>query len=152
MPSHQNWPVNSAVDVPVLTTPPLNETDFNAMNFSQWKQLERQVLIKSNINNWLICHPGTGSLIDWQTEDVSCHVAKHVTDTCRDTLGPKHIIATSAHYTYGPMYTDPSRKSGIYYYFDGFTGDNWPAHDPYGTYNENNLKHVVNPHGNIFVR
>ena len=114
MPSHQNWPVNSAVDVPVSTTPPLNETDFNAMNFSQWKQLGRQVLIKSNINNWLICHPGTGSLIDWQTGDVSCHVAKRVTDTCRDTLGPKHIIATSAHCTYMDQCTQIRQESWVF--------------------------------------
>jgi len=50
------------------------------------------------------------------------------------------------------MYTDPSKRSGIYYYFDGFTGDNWPTRDPCGTNNENNLKNVVNPHGNIYVR
>ena len=49
-----NWPVRSEVDVPISTTPPLNETDYNAMNFSLWKQLGRQVLIKSNINNWLV--------------------------------------------------------------------------------------------------
>ena len=46
-----NWPVRSEVDVLISTTPPLNETDYNAMNFSLWKQLGRQVLIKSNINN-----------------------------------------------------------------------------------------------------
>ena len=147
-----NWPANSAVDVAVSTTPPLNETDYNAMNFSLWKQLGRQVLIKSNINNWLICHPGVGSLVYWQTGDVSCHVAKHVTDTCNDDPGPTHITATSSDHTYGPMYTDPSKRSGIYYYFDGFTGDNWPTHDPCGTNNENNLKNVVNPHRNIYVR
>ena len=67
-----NWPVRSEVDVPISTTPPLNETDYNAMNFSLWKQLGRQVLIKSNINNWLVCHPGDGSLVDWQVGDVNC--------------------------------------------------------------------------------
>ena len=54
-----NWSVKPKVDNPISTTPPLNETDYNAMNFSQWKQLGRQVLIKTNINNWLVCHPGT---------------------------------------------------------------------------------------------
>ena len=33
------------------------------MNFSLWKQIGRQILIKSNINNWLVCHPGPGSLV-----------------------------------------------------------------------------------------
>ena len=64
------------VDVPIATTPPLNETDYNAMNFSLRKQLGRQVLIKSNIKKWLACHPGNGSLVDWQEGDV----IKQVTD------------------------------------------------------------------------
>ena len=46
------------------------------MNFSLRKQLGRQVLIKSNIKNWLVCHPGNGSLVDWQEGDV----IKQVTD------------------------------------------------------------------------
>ena len=71
-----NWPVRPEVDVPIATTPPLNETDYNAMNFSLWKQLGRQVLIKSNIKNWLVCHPGNGSLVDWREGDV----IKQVTD------------------------------------------------------------------------
>ena len=60
-----NWPVIPRVDVSVSTTPPLNETNYNAINFSLWKQLGRQFLIKSNINNWLLCHLGGGSLVDW---------------------------------------------------------------------------------------
>ena len=63
------------VDVPIATTPPLNETDYNAMNFSLRKQLGRQVVIKSNIKNWLACHLGNGSLVDWQ----ECDVIKHKT-------------------------------------------------------------------------
>ena len=46
-----DWQVASEVDVPISTTPPLSETDYNAMKFSLWKQLGKQVLIKSNINN-----------------------------------------------------------------------------------------------------
>ena len=83
-----NWPVRSEVDVPISTTPPLNETDYNAMNFSLWKQLGRQVLIKSNINNWLVCHPGDGSLVDWQVGDVNCTMIKQVSDDPRNTLVP----------------------------------------------------------------
>ncbi len=32
-----NWQVNANLNVPISTTQPLNETDYNAMNFSQWK-------------------------------------------------------------------------------------------------------------------
>ena len=58
-----NWPAKNEVNAPIFITPPLNETDKDAMNFSHWKQLGRQVLIKRNINNWLVCHPGPGSLV-----------------------------------------------------------------------------------------
>ena len=80
-----NWNVKAEADVPISSNPPLHETDSNAMNFSLWKQLGRQVLIKSNINNWLVCHPGTGSLVDWQDGDINCRIIKYVTATCRDT-------------------------------------------------------------------
>ena len=46
------WPaVGPHVNVLVSTTPPLNETDFNAMDFLLWKQFGNEILIKSNINN-----------------------------------------------------------------------------------------------------
>ena len=83
-----NWPVLKQVDVGVSTTAPLNETDYNAINFSLWKQLGRQVLIKSNINNWLIFQPGTGSLVDWKDGSVSCQIVKRVTAMCNGTPAP----------------------------------------------------------------
>ena len=140
-----NWPVKKRVDVPVSTTPPLNETDYNAINFSLWKQLGRQVLIKSNINNWLICNPGTGSLVDWQDGSVSCQIIKHVTATCNGTLAPSQFAGSGG---YGPRL----RGSNLYYYFDGYTGKNWPTHDPCGLNGPNHVKNVANPHGNIYIR
>ncbi|XP_078342130.1 uncharacterized protein LOC144627973 isoform X2 [Oculina patagonica] len=140
-----NWPAVSKVDVPVSTTPPLNETDYNAINFSQWKQLGREILIKSNINNWLICHPGTGSLVDWQDGNISCRVTKHVTDTCNGTAPPWDFKSSNA---YGPRF----RTSANYYYFDGYTRKNWPTHDPCGKNAGNHVKNVIDPHGNIFIR
>ena len=140
-----NWPAKMQVDVPVSTTPPLNETDYNAINFSLWKQLGRQVLIKSNINNWLICHPGTGSLVDWQDGSVSCQIIKLVTPTCNGTLAPSQFTGSGG---YGPML----RGSKLYYYFDGYTGDNWPTHDPCGLNKANHVKNEANPHGNIYIR
>ena len=147
-----NWPANSEVNVPISTTAPLSETDYNAINFSLWRQLGRQVLIKSNINNWLICHPVTGSLVDWRGGGVRCRVVKHVTNTCKESPGPTDIITRSSASSYGPMFLNLKKKSGIFYYFDGSKGTDWPAHDPCGTNSENNLHDVVNPHGNIFIR
>ena len=146
-----NWPANSEVDVPVSTTPPQSEKDYNALNFSMWKHLGKQVLIKSNINNWLMCQPGTGSLVDWKTGSVSCQVIKRVTTKCQSTQGPTNIWISESDNSYGPMY-GTSGKSGIYYYFDGSQSNDWPTHDPCALNQENNLRDVNSPHGNIFIR
>ena len=146
-----NWPTNSEVDVPVSTFPPQNENDYNALNFSLWKHLGKQVLIKSNINNWLICHPGVGSLVDWKSGSVLCQVIKRVTSTCQSTPAPTELIASDSSNNYGPMYYT-SGRFGIYYYFDGSKSNDWPIHDPCAENRENNLSNVYSPHGNIFIR
>ena len=140
-----NWQVGAAADVRISTTPPLNETDYNAINFSQWKQLGRQILIKSNINNWLICYSGTGSLVDWRDGSISCHITKYVTDTCKGSVQPPTVISRNA---YGPRFVSAAN----YYFFDGYTGSHWPTHDPCGRNEGNHVKNVINPHGNIFIR
>ncbi|KAJ7355126.1 hypothetical protein OS493_027915 [Desmophyllum pertusum] len=139
-----NWQVDPNANVPISTTLPLNETDYNAMNFSQWKHLGRQVLIKSNINNWLVCHPGTGSLVDWQRGNVSCQIVKRVTDTCKERPAPSTFNPSR----YGPIFS----TTQLYYYFDCYTQDYWPTHDPCGSGQSNHVTNVVNPHGNIFIR
>ena len=147
-----NWPANLEVDVPISTSPPLNETDYNAIDFSLWKQLGQQVLIKSNINSWLVCHPGTGSLVDWQDGSVNCHFINNIARKCSGKPGPVHIMARSSNRFYGPMYTGPNQKGGIFIYFDGSTKHNWPTHDRCGKNRGNHLQNVANPHGNIFIR
>ena len=139
-----NWNVKAEADVPISSNTPLHETDYNAMNFSFWKQLGRQVLIKSNINNWLVCHPGTGSLVEWQDGDINCRIIKYVTATCRETLAPSVLKVSTG---YGPKFLNTK----LYYYFDGYTGNSWPTHDPCGQNWSNHLKGVAEPHGNIFI-
>ena len=143
-----NWPAQSRVNVPVSTTPPANEIDYNAIEFSLWRKFGKEFLIKSNINNWLICSPGTGSLVEWKTGDVTCKIAKHVADTCSNELPPSKLR--------GADYCGPALKiegtDGQYYYFDGCTARGMPAHDPCSKGEDNGLKNVENPHGNIFVR
>ena len=135
------------VQVPVSTTPPLNETDYNAVNFSLWKKLGRQILIKSNINNWLVCDPGNGSLVDWQYGDINCTIIKHVTSTCKDTPAPSVFDRFPGS---GPIFFD--HVFFFYYYFDTLTEYGWPVHDPCGKSEPNQLNGVAEPHGNIFIR
>ncbi|KAL9960571.1 hypothetical protein ACROYT_G034047 [Oculina patagonica] len=145
-----SWPVSdeSRVNVPVSTSPPLNETDYNAMEFSLWKQFGKEILIKSNINNWFVCSPDTGSFVEWQNGNVTCKIVRRVAEKCPDGPPPSRFEGFS--------YCGPSLKGGKggknYYYFDGCTAFNRPAHDPCGEHKVNHVKNVENPHGNIFVR
>ncbi|KAL9960602.1 hypothetical protein ACROYT_G034083 [Oculina patagonica] len=141
------WPAENA-DVPVSTTTPANETDYNAMEFPMWRQLGKEFLIKSNINNWLVCSPDTGSLVDWQKGDVTCKIVKRVTDMCSD--GP--LISYFTSISFGPSFKIHSGVGASYYTFDGCTGSRKPTHDRCGNSRNNGVKNVDNPHGNIFIR
>ena len=140
-----NWPVRPEVDVPISTTPPMNETDYSAMDFSLWKDIGRQILIKSNINNWLKCNPGTGSLVAWKSGTVKCQIVKQVTETCKDRPAPSSFAASD---TYGPTFKTTKNM----YYYDGYTKKNWPTHDPCGRNQGNQVQNMVNSHGNIYIR
>ncbi|XP_068713566.1 uncharacterized protein [Montipora capricornis] len=143
-----NWrTISPQTSVPISTTPPLSETDYNAVNFSLWKQLGKQVLIKSNINNWLVCHPGKGNFVDLKAGSVSCQIIKRVTDRCNETQAPSKVKT----YDNWPV-LKIGRGVTAYYYFDGNTTSRWPTHDPCGQKSDNQLKNVPDPHGNIFIR
>jgi len=149
-----NWPASWKVNVPTSTTPPLSETDYNAMDFSLWKQLGREVLIKSNINNWLVCQPGTGSLVDWQEGSVSCQIVKRVTDECLEAPAPSSVSPSARVSRCGPVFLSTSFMVDAYYYFDGCKRRDWPINDLCGIRSSqwHYMKNVENPHGNIFIR
>ncbi|XP_074609574.1 uncharacterized protein LOC141863788 [Acropora palmata] len=147
-----NWQILSVshqVESRISTTPPLSETDYNAMNFSRWHQLGQQVLIKSNINNWLTCDPGTGSFVDWKDGSVNCNIIKHVTNTCNETHAPSKFTKTGVN---GPIFYSTGIFDSTYYYFDSDKNSHWPTHDPCGKNEGNHLKTVDYPHGNIYIR
>ncbi|KAJ7376709.1 hypothetical protein OS493_033332 [Desmophyllum pertusum] len=83
-----SWSALNGVNVPVSTTPPMNETDYNAIDFQLWREFGKEILIKSNINNWLVCSPDTGSLVEWQDGNVICKIVKRVNEMCPD--GPTY--------------------------------------------------------------
>jgi len=139
-----SWIVSSA-NTRVSTTVPLNETHYEAMNFSLWRTIGKEFLIKSNINNWISCKNGFGSLVEQKTGSITCKLVKQVSNQCAGVV-PTSFRSLS----YGPAL----QASGYYYFFDGSTRyySSYPTHDPCGRGQANQLKGVANPHGNIFVR
>ena len=136
-----SWRAISA-NTPLSTTVPLSETDYEAMNFALWRTIGKEFLIKSNINNWIACKEGTGSLVQQKAGSIICKQVKQVSKQCAG------VLPTSLHLHNNGMYIS---ANDLYYYFDGNTGSHWPTHDPCGTTKPNQLTGVVNPHGNIFV-
>jgi hypothetical protein len=137
-----NWPASGA-NVPISTTPPLNESSRGAVDWNLWKNIGKELMVKSNINDWIVCQPNGGSLLTKKDGSMSCQNIKNVATACSG-VAPNRIDWHS----YGPYL----RASSVYYYFDGNTNGNWPTHDPCGKYSANHKKGVSNPGGQIYLR
>ena len=135
----------SGANTRVSTTVPLSETHYEAMDFALWRTIGNQVLIKSNINNWIACKEGSGSIVRQNGGSLSCKLVKQISTKCSGVL-PKSLYVNDND---GPFL---QTSSLIYYFFDGSTENEWPVHDPCGTNSANQLKDVANPHGNLFIR
>ena len=136
-----SWNIGSE-NTRVSTTVPLSETDYQATNFSLWSTIRKEFLIKSNINNWIACKEGTGSLVQKKAGSITCKLVKQLSKQCAGVPNSFKLHSN------GPTLD----ASSHYYYFDSHTSGSWPTHDPCGKNQANHFKGVVNPHGNIFVR
>ena len=132
----------SGANTRVSTTVPLSETHYEAMDFALWRTIGNQALVKSNINNWIACQEGSGSIVTQNAGSLSCKLVKQISTQCSGPL-PNWLYLDDD----GPYLRTPK---GYYYFFEG--GNDWPVHDPCGATNTNQLKGVANPHGNIFIR
>ena len=134
----------SGTNTRVSTTVPLSETHYEAMDFALWRTIGNQTLIKSNINNWIVCMEGTGSIVRQKAGSLSCKLVKRVSQQQCAGVVPTSFVLPSD----GPQLWSIS----LYYFFDGSTRSSWPTHDPCGKGQANHLTGVANPHGNVFVR
>ena len=142
-----NWQLDKKPDVKVSTDPPLKEYEGGALNFTKWKVIGKTFMVKSNINHWLICMPGTGILVNKKPGSLHCQNIKNVATECPGSV-PLGLNYESTH---GPwLYANLPRSS--YYFWEGYTGYWAPVHDPCGIDLAKQLKGVQNPGGNIFIR
>ena len=137
------WPASNA-NVPISTTPPRSESSRGAVDWNVWKDIGKEFMIKSNINDWVVCQPNGGSIVTKKEGSLSCQNVKNVATACSGVV-PHRINWHSR----GPNLL----ASSYYYDFDGSTTDgNWPAHDPCGVDGQNHKKGVSNPGGQIYLR
>ena len=105
-------------------------------------------MVKSTINDWLVCQPNGGSIVAKKKGFINCENIKNVTKACGGVkpnkvywwkTGPGLII---------------SNVTFKYYRFDG-DGESTavPTHDPCGTSSKgNHKKGVANPCRQIYLR
>jgi hypothetical protein len=142
-------PASGAV-TPTSTTPPLSPTTAGAIDFTRWSSLGGQLLVVSNINHWLTCQPGTGSLVTKTDGTMTCQIVNVVATACT-TVVPDHILTAADPSGIG-LFVGTNVLS-TYYYWDGNTsGNTWPTHDPCGMNMPNQLTGVPNPRGRIYLR
>ena len=137
-----NWPASSA-NVPISTTPPHSESSLGAVDWNVWKDIGKDFMVKSNINDWIVCQPRGGSIVTHKEGSISCQHMKNVATACSGVV-PNRMTW----YSRGPYLS----ASSIHYYFDGDTRGNWPTHDPCGKNKENHKKRVSDPSGQIYLR
>ena len=138
-----NWPASKA-NVPISTTPPLNESSRGAVEWNVWKDIGKEFMVKSNINDWIVCQPSGGSIVTNKDGSLSCRNIMNVATACSGVV-PDKIYWRSR----GPAL---SLSNSYYYFFNAGTNFNWPRHDPCGTGGENHKKGVSNPGGQIYLR
>ena len=78
----------SGANTRVSTTVSLRETHYEAMDFALWRTIGNQTLIKSNINNWIACKEGTGSIVRQKAGSLSCKLVKQVSQQCAGVVPP----------------------------------------------------------------
>ena len=140
-----NWPASDA-NVNISTTPPLKESSLGAVDWKLWKNISEQgFMIKSNINDWIVCQPNVGSIVEEKDGSIFCQNIKNVATACTG-VAPKKIKWNNR----GPALCS---STSYYYDFDGNTKiTDWPAHDPCGKDTQNHKKEVSNPGGQIYLR
>lgn len=149
-----SWKANG--DIPESTTIPLSETQFGAIDFTMWKQIGHEFMAKSNLNHWIVCNEGNGSLVEYRAGSLNCRVVKNVASICHNVAPDEiRVLTREASTNFGPYLYKSKSPTWLktYYYWESSTqSSNWPTHDPCGQNGLSHVKNVPNPHGNIYIR
>ena len=137
-----NWPTPNA-NVPISTTPPLSESSLGAVDWNLWKDIGQEFMVKSTINDWLVCKPNHGSIVAEKDGSISCDNIKDVATACSG-VAPDRLRWWPGGVTF--------YASKTYYKLQGDTNIGWATHDPCGEAKPNHKKGVNNPGGQIYLR
>ena len=103
-PPRPNWPAPDA-NVLMSTTPLFNESSLGAVDWKLWKEIEEEFMVKSTINDWLVCQPNGGSMVAKKEGFINCENIKNVSTACSGVV-PHNV----RWWTRGPMVSDETAK------------------------------------------
>jgi hypothetical protein len=142
------WGVPAAGGTPTSTTVPTAPTTQGALDYASWSALGANFLVKSNINQWLQCAPGTGSLVTATPGSVTCSIVKVVANACNNVV-PAYLTVDLVAFGLLVSGFDPF---STFYYWEGSTiTANWPTHDPCGNNAQNQVMNVAQPYGSVYL-
>ena len=140
-------------EVTVSKTPPMTTTDYKAMKFPLWSAIGSDFLVTSNINHWISCSPGSGSLVDFRDGTISCKNVRNIAGSCPGNAPSNIVFYTMAKFQMKGS-VPPYTNTGLFTSFEAETDTTRPVQDPCST--SSVQPGVLNPdgeaHGNIFIR
>ncbi len=140
-----SWTVGRQSTVEISTRTPTGLEDYAAMDFKLWNTVGQTMLVRSNINHWLICDEEQGSWLNEVAGSVSCRVEKAIAPVCADVVPTRYSPSVNSR---GPALLG----NNVYYFWNHTTDQNWPTHDPCGDNGTNHLSDVADPRGAILLR
>jgi hypothetical protein len=142
------WGIPAAGGTPTSTTIPLAPTTPGALDFAQWAAVGSTLLVKSNINHWITCAPGVGSLVSKTPGSMTCSIVQLVATACTAVVPTRIAFDTVAAGLFASL-----NGLSTYYYWEGSTATaNWPTHDPCGSNQANQVTGVTSPYGAVYLR
>ena len=125
------WPKTVSDPVPESTTPPSDMQQYGALEYSLWKNIGEEFMIKASVNNWIACVPDTGvSFTQWQLGGfLTCRMIRVITSVCT-TLPAGSNNFKLMEWNYGPSIVKVG--GSFFYYFDMDKSSHWPVRDPCG--------------------
>ena len=124
-------------------TIPKDPQTHGAMEFDLWVLIGSSFLVRSNINNEIMCTPVTGSIVNATAGSVSCSIVADIVQKENCTDVPGYYDFTQ----YGPFL----KKYYFMYYWNANKDVNWPTHDPCARNGANQKLGVSNPGGQLYV-
>jgi hypothetical protein len=140
---------SGAGTTPTSTTVPTSTTTTGALDFAKWVDLGDEVMATSDINHWVKCQPGTGSVVTKTEGSITCQMVKTVPNVCLTTVPAYWGQSDPA----GVGFYLSSNLHATYYFYEGYTTTmNWPTHDPCGANQANQINDASTPHGQLWIR